>query len=268
MQMVSVQIERNRYFGEWLDEISIVIAFYYIVMTHSWGRRVFHVSIIFLLTLITVLSNWRTKTIIYFYSLVSSLVLYFSSIKRKYLLLLTIFFIIGCVAIADNFALELQKSSSIDRLIFGGDEEIQTVQSRYDMWNQAIIMGNNTFPIGVGLGNYYENLPQVMQLQLVSSPLNRPGSFILIDDPHNIFLSIYAQAGMFGLTTFILLVLYYVINDIQSFFKSFVEHKIVIALFWGIFLFSLFNPWLYFSYIGYFFFLRGAVDSLRQKAYR
>lgn len=265
LQFFSFQVSRNRYFGEWLDETSIAISFYFLIQHTPWGKKIVHMSIIFVLTLITILSNWRTKSVIHATTIVSSLLVYMKHAKNRYVSLLILFFIFSSFVISNRLTLQSHGENVIDRLLFGGIEEQETIESRYDMWYEARKMGDQAFPFGVGLGNYHDNLPLILQLLHLSSMIERPQSFLLIDDPHNIFFSLYAQTGIIGLASFTLLILYYLFQDTRSFFDSYLEIKIFIIMFWGVFLFSLFNPWLYFSYVGYFFFLRGGIDALRTK---
>jgi len=84
---------------------------------------------------------------------------------------------------------------------------------------------------------------------------------ILIDDPHNLFFSAYANTGFLGLSTLLILIVYFLLTDIMIFNKNEDVLKGYILVFWSVFIYALFNPWMYFQFFGLFWILRGIIEK-------
>jgi len=255
------QYQRNRFFGDALDETLIPLLFYFLIRKEvKILNKIIASSSLALITFLTIVSNWRSKLVIYFFSLTGSLLLYKINFKK----LLT-FGIIGLsIILVTNFvSLYTVGQNIIDRVIYPGKQESETITARYNFWREATEIGFSSPIVGVGLGNYFDNLSSKSRELSKSSIVNTYESFITIDDPHNIFFSIFATTGLFGIISFILLTGYFFYTDYKIYVKNQYEVNSLIIIYWSIFIFSILNPWLYFSYLAFIWFIRGLIESLK-----
>ena len=86
-------------------------------------------------------------------------------------------------------------------------------------------------------------------------------SFLIIDDPHNVFFSQLAQAGILGFISYLLLILYFMKHDVTNFSKSNTFVRFTMISFWSVFLYSLLNPVTDSQYQFYFWLLRGMIHN-------
>jgi len=291
------QANRGRFFGEFFDEVTIPFLFYFLILQKETLKKIFVIMMVGVIFFITFVSSWRSKTILFLFGFIISLVIYFKQIKKYIIFLILGFFILTSVA---NFiSLEKVGQNILDRFIFTDYQEVRITKSRYTYLIEALNMGLESPLFGVGLGNYYDNLSLSSKMENLSPG---PGAhtehkFIVIDDPHNIFISTFTATGLFGLFSLILLVLYLLFHDAIRFFThepdrlsrrtvqgfapqaksahedvtglkpwSFTTNQLLlkasIISFWVLFTYALFNPWMYFAYLMFFMFLRGYVEKL------
>jgi len=262
-QFFDYQYSRLRFFGDALDETLISIVLLLII---SSKRRLIQIAAyIFLgiVTFITFASNWRSKTIIYIFAFLSGMTLYMKHFRKLIVIfLITIFFIV----MSNFLSREIIGYNIVDRLLYPENEETATITARLNYWEEAIEIGSSSPLFGVGLGHYYDYLSSKTQQLAQSSYLNRYRAFVTIDDPHNIFFSTFATTGFTGVVSLSALFLVFLYSDIRTIFTK--KDKMInalISVYWSIVLFSLFNPWLYFSYLGYLWFIRGSIESLKQE---
>jgi O-antigen ligase len=122
-------------------------------------------------------------------------------------------------------------------------------------------MGLSSPLIGVGLGNYYDNLPSEDQKSYSANPLETALFNAASTDPHNIFFRTFAETGGVGLSAFILLLLYFLKNDLYLLKEREDLSKALIISFWTLFIFSVLNPSLNIGYLSLFWLLRVMVDK-------
>lgn len=106
---------------------------------------------------------------------------------------------------------------------------------RYFMWKDAFMIFLNSPLIGVGVSNIYEAAVKYLGMESTIVKLT-------IEDPHNIFLSLLAYTGIFGFTSFTLIIT----SKIKAVFnvvkKGINERTIpLMILFVSIFVFSIFD---------------------------
>lgn len=261
MQFVEYQSNRGRYFGDTLDEALIPILFYYLVTTKKLVIKIIIIIILVFVIFLVILSSWRTKFIILIYAILGTFFL-FKQLRRYFF----IFFVgLGIIFVVSNsVSLKLVGQNIYDRLLLS-DEPTETLieKSRLLYLKDAYEIGLSNPIIGSGLGNYYDNLLAVSKRANQSPSMNGTGKkFILIDDPHNILFSVFATTGTIGLISITALLLYFFFTDIPLLFNESGE-KIFVVTFWGYFIFSFFNPWMYFSFLIPFWFFRGAIENIK-----
>jgi lipopolysaccharide cholinephosphotransferase len=255
------QLSRGRYFGGTLEEAYIPILLLDVyILTSSLQKKIISTVSTTLAIYISYISNWRTKFIICIFSLFCSLVL---NIKRMYIyiLILIVFTFSLFLLINRSFPLDINQTS-IDRLLSDSKDERQINTSRLNYLSTAYTMGRANLITGVGLGNYYDSLTLKEKDSLKSTGYGSE-RFILIDDPHNIFFSVFATSGLLGLFSLILLLGFFLKKDI-SVVLSPLSHsysKAYICVFWGIFIYACFNPWVNVEYLRNFWLVRAFVDS-------
>lgn len=258
------QYNRGRYFGDSLNEAMIPLVLTIALNKRRWGNNaVFFILISLGVSFTVFVSNWRTKAIIFLFSFSSTI--FFLTKKRALHVLLTIgfifFFLAGVLKVVTVFN---GTGSVIDRFIEDGVDQYgsNSNTARINYWQDAVNIGNSHVLTGVGLGNYFDSLSQQSKFNNLSASFGR--QFILIDDPHNLFFSAYASTGLLGLISLIALICYFAVTDIQHLKRSRNHYLTSYSLiFWSIFIYSLFNPWLYYQYLGQFWLLRGIIEKLK-----
>lgn len=83
-----------------------------------------------------------------------------------------------------------------------------------------------------------------------------------VKDPHNIFTSIFAESGIFGLISFCVLMFYILTKSLVIFKKGRPDSikKPFILSFWILFIYSLFNPSVTFKYQALFFLFLSLIE--------
>ncbi|MBI4974117.1 O-antigen ligase family protein [Candidatus Roizmanbacteria bacterium] len=254
------QYGRGRIFGDTLNEAFLPIFFFYI-NSGSFLRRATSVFGIILNFFSTMVSGWRTKAMIFLFGFITSLMV----VGRKY-----IYIIIGGVVLLglafillNNALVTVGLPSVVDRFVDIDAIEAKHNTSRFRYWNEAFDMGLSAPLFGVGLGNYFDNLSQNSKLQNMNNAYYQNQRFILIDDPHNLFFSAFANTGLIGLSSLLLLISYFFFTDLKFMFYNNKLAQGFILTFWSLFIFAFFNPWMYFSYLALFWFMRGVIEKIK-----
>lgn len=260
------QFGRNRFFGDTFDEALIPIIILLIFIVKNRFLKVFFFLILFAIIFISVASNWRTKSILMILGILGVFFVISRSkkIKKKrvvnYLSLILISGIFFTVYISNIITLNIVKTNVFDRFFYNYENGYSTLNSRLSYWKEALMIGLS-FPLfGAGVGNYFDNLSSITQRQAITLIDNR--SFILIDDPHNLFLNTFSTMGIFGLLVLIILLTYFFISDIKNFGKNPILQAFTLC-FWLLFAFGLVNPTTNFSYLCFFWIMRGFIEKLK-----
>ena len=117
-----------------------------------------------------------------------------------------------------------------------------TITSRVAKWEKSMEMGISKPIFGVGLGNYYDYIDFSMKQTLTPFENVRKEFELASHYPHNIFFVTFAETGVFGLGSLMLLFLYFVRQDLTSLSKRNGFEKAFIIGFWVLIAHSLFNP--------------------------
>lgn len=270
-KFIEYQSSRNRFFGEFLDEVMFPIIFFLMLRTKNKNIFFSYLSLISLIIIITIVSNWRTKQLILLFSIFLLYVYFFiykSKIKfminnfNRLKFIFISFFILLFFLLSYLVSLNLTGQNSFTRIIFPTELDIKSIESRLNMFKDAFLIGKD-FPLtGVGLGNFYDywfsKEKNSIKLSLVSF-----NDFPLIDDPHNIFATLFVETGLFGLLSYFFLIAYLFFSDINKLLLTRKNYMIIFVIFssWSLFLFSLSNP-IGFSYLSLFWILRAIIYKL------
>jgi O-antigen ligase len=107
------------------------------------------------------------------------------------------------------------------------------------------------------LGNYYDYLPSNKQQSISQNKMAKQEYDVAANDPHNVFFSTFAETGIFGLSTFIFILLYFLKKDLIIFRnKTDGLDKAFIISFWTLFIYSLANPSSSITYMSLFWLTR------------
>lgn len=238
-------------------------------------RSTFFFLISLMIFLLSIISNFRTRVTGSFFSILMMLtIFYFKRIKEDYkfefrnyilnlIVIVLIFFITG------NFALKLSKNmfrfNVIDRFLLedrtndrgGINYRIAAIEKSYEVFK--------AFPVtGIGLGNfiYFNSTPTGVKYSLVASKSEKNYYELVLYSPHNIFAQILSETGIMGIILFLILIVHFMVNDYRLLRHS--ERKYIygyIIASWEIFIFMLFNPASTIFVNGWFWFLRGIIET-------
>ena len=260
-QFFSYQANRNRFFGDTLDEAIVPIVTYFLLPGKKPIKFILLIVFIGVLIFVSIFSNWRTKTIILMFSLSAGL---FRLIQiSKKLLLFVLISVIFFLSLGDYVSIRTSGANIIDRFLFPDTTEVKINGARLQYWKEATEIGLSSPVFGVGLGNYYDNLSQISRMAKKNSFFVADGSFVLIDDPHNLLFSTFATTGFFGLFSLLFLLLYFFITDVIFYRRGDLKLNALIFVFWGIFIYAFLNPWMYFSYLMFFWLIRALIEKYK-----
>ncbi len=261
------QINRQRYFGESLNEVMFILIIFILIYQKEFFLKFFSFIASIFIIFTTLVSNWRTKVILFFFNVFFSVYFYKKEVKKawfnSFFISLAVFLLFLLITFSSSTNLI---TSTVNRFLLKDAVDTETIIRRTTLWYYAFKMGLSSPLLGVGLGNYYDNLPSSLQQDSLSSKINRSSSFVRIDDPHNVFFSTFATSGLLGLISLILMLTYFLINDIK--YNYLIKNKLFFPLqvvFWSFFIFSLLNPAKSFYFYAMFWFIRAWIEKLKQE---
>ncbi|OGH23147.1 MAG: hypothetical protein A3F31_04105 [Candidatus Levybacteria bacterium RIFCSPHIGHO2_12_FULL_38_12] len=256
LEMMEINIKRHRFFSDVYDAGLIPLLFYYF---YSYKRnlvRIFFFLAIGLISFNSFLSNFRGQLLIVFLAFISCHVLFLRKVKASLFQLVFIIFFLYVGYIASNSFLG---SNLVDRFMLSTKEDVHSIKSRL-WWSEISFEMVLSSPIlGVGLGNFYDNLSFSDRPKKLYNDWRQKLSEISAMHPHNILSGTLAETGFLGLLSQLILIGYFLKSDIKFIKKKLTMNLSIIICFWLIFLFSFINPQYTFSYLGLFWLLRGLV---------
>jgi len=209
------------------------------------------------------ISNFRYRLIAFIFAFIVSTLL----MKRiKKILFFAFILIFICIfTFSELIIRDIQGYTIVDRILLQSKEyDVGTITWRLYMFNESLSMAKN-FPItGVGLGNFYDSLPNSFKsiLTLDYSQRQEIQTLALLVGPHNIFFQFLAETGFVGLFVFIILLYFYLKKDIAIVKKnstlSFQKIPFIIS-FWTLIVIAEFFPSVNLTFYIMFFLLRGMI---------
>ena len=258
LELVLINIGRARIFIETYDEIVIPFVFFYLIKSKNDREKVFLYLILIFISLPSFLSNFRSRILmLFFFFIASFFFLTKKKFSQKFLIFILLIFIgyFSYVILNYNF-----NFSFVDRFaLVDKKEDVNTIRYR---WNNIIMseeMAQSQPLFGVGLGNYYDNLPPEKKNFLSLSNWQNKEAQIASTNPHNIFAQILSELGFLSLLFYLIMISYFAISDIKILLTQNNFTKAIIISFWSLFIFSLFNPTTTLTYNSLFWILRALI---------
>lgn len=256
---LNIQANRSRFFVEYFDwaEIPLIIFLFY--KEKNFVNKSLLIAITFFLIYFSILSGYRALFLV---SLIGFLMSFFIlRSKRYFFILLIILFTV--IFFGQQMLIRKLITSPIDRLIDILSNDISTINSRLIFWQEAWNMGLTSPIFGIGLGNFYDNLPNkkiiIPSLFDWKNELMR----VTVIHPHNVFFASLAETGFFGLFSLLTLIIYFFISDLNN-FKTGNFAQSLISSFWLLFSLSLVEPNFILQYQITFWLLRAMIYKSRK----
>lgn len=248
-----VQYNRQRYFSNFLVEVFISFIIYRLMSEKKSASKVLYSIYFGMVSFFAYVSNWRTKLLVLFFSVIVSSLTF---VKKVIVFIILLFSLFSILVLSDKISLNTIGTNTLDRIInfdVVRSESKDAVLSRFSYWKEAYEISLSSPLVGIGLGNYFDH-----------SQIMKTGS-IFIDNPHNYFMSVLVDTGFIGLLFFCLLILYFIYFDIQSLRSNQSLQQVFVIAFWSLFIFSLLNPQDFFYYYFLFWLFRGIIYKMQME---
>ncbi len=254
---INYDIQNGRINYEAYDEILIPLLLVFFIRT----RRKFAFLVILIITFFTLYAGFRSRLLALGFSLFTSFIFFFKYIK-KYIFLFIIFSLIS-LYIFLNLQPFFYSSLTLERTLFPTNQDYATISSRLSKWRDAFNVGISHPITGAGLGNFYDYISNNEKQFRSLDRARNESAMIASEDPHNIFFLVFVESGFFGLTSFIILILYFMYKDICCILgkgKDLIKISFILG-FWSLFLFSLVTPTSTIKYYLYFWLFRIIIET-------
>lgn len=252
IDLVIAKLQENKIYTDTYDEILLPLLFIF-----PFGKKIINnISFYILFAIISVFSffsNIRTRILMLIISFIGSL-LVFKKIGHKKIFTITLSILVLGFLI-NNIMRYYSGYSFLDRLVFEDQiSDVAPINFRLIQIKNAIEMGESSL-LGVGLGNYYDNLNQKDKFIFNKSQsiANRGAQEFV----HNIFGAVLAESGYVSLFIFISILILFIKRDLKMLKSGSDYQKAFIIAFWSLFSYGLFNPILPASYQILFWGIRG-----------
>lgn len=262
------QADRNRFFGDSLDEAFIPVLLYILFLSprEKLMTKIISGIAFGVILFLTIVGSWRTKLLIMYFSLFSSLIVVIYQKGKQFVFPIIAIMVVVYMSSTTFFTLGTPHNIFV-RLSLSEEDDIEkeAIVSRKEFVYEAIEQGMSSPLLGVGLGNFYDNLSALSKDSKKIKKVDMRKKFILIDDPHNLFISTFASSGLIGLSALCALLINFIYRDVRHMVNAQRDPLTVMLVitFWSIFIFAVFNPWLYFAYLATFWFMRGILDKFQ-----
>jgi len=204
------------------------------------------------------ISNWRIRILMLFFGLISSFLVMKKLSSRGFITL--VFLILFTSYSVNLISVNTVGFSFLDRLTFQSKlEDVAPISSRIEQIRLAFEMGLAS-PFGVGLGNYFDNLPDkstVISSSYSNELYNKDVQEGTEGWVHNIFGSFIAESGYLSLIVFLTILTMFVKSDLNILKNGDNYKKALVLSFWTIFIHSLLNPNVGGAYLVFFWGTRG-----------
>jgi len=254
VDLVIAKLQQNRIYLDTYDEIIIPFIFIYPIKNNLNKNLSFYVLFI-VIAFFSLVSNIRSRILMFFVSLGGSLVFFKKVSPKKIFILLLSFLVIGFLI--NNMMRYYSGYSFVDRILLEDEiKNVKPVNFRLDQLKNSLEMGRSSL-LGVGLGNYYDNLGSISKNNFIINKSQSVSSQGAQEFVHNIFGSVLAETGYISLFVFLIILWLFIRRDIYVLKKSQNYEKAFIIAFWSLFSYGLFNPILPASYQILFWGIRG-----------
>lgn len=229
-------------------------------------------SMLFMLgiSFLSILSNFRIRVITLLFSVLLSIVFFVKNLT-KILNWEKLTFITIVVISALLFSNNLFSFNIYDRLsLKDKQEDVSTIEFRINSALRSLDLFVSSPITGIGLGNYSYSNKNLIRFNYSfnnQSKYSQDYAELVRNSPHNVFFHTLAETGIFGLISYLLLILYFIKGDWSMISKrinnpSIQFGKACMIGSWSIFIFMLFNPSHTIFVTGWFWALRGFREAL------
>lgn len=236
--LLLANLDRGRIYVPTFDEITTPFLFipaFYKNLNQKALQIVALVSIIFY----ALASNIRSSVLVLGVGFLGSLVTFRRNAFSIIVLVMGGTIIIGYLT--NMLLVNFVGFSFYDRLTFQSQaEDVDTVSQRGEQISQAFSMANSSL-LGVGLGNYYDNV-NVTKIDVTLSESRRVEIRNAREYIHNIFATIAAESGYLSLGIFCVILILFVKQDLANMKGKNSQKKAFIIAFWALFSWGLVNP--------------------------
>jgi len=243
--LIKMNINRGRVFLEEYNEVMIPPIVYLLI---RGGNKKLFLLLLTVTIIVSYISGFRTKFAMTVFSLLTSfVVLLFTKIKAtRNILNMGLLFtaVLSIFGLLYFYISQISPYSLVDRFMFQSEiADVQSVTRRIENWNEAIMIGLSSPIFGVGMGNYnyYANTERRITSFISMSKETKAIKEDLVN-PHNLLVFTFAETGFFGLICLLLLLIYFIFEDIKVIIQGNDLSKAFIISFWCLFIYSLFNP--------------------------
>ncbi len=254
LNFILSNLTRDRVYADIYDEI--VIPFMAVPLAFKRiNNRVVKYFVFIVTTVFSLLSNFRSRILMLMTACFGSVIAFRKVGIKKIVAFILMVLVLGYLA--NYFLFNTIGFSFYDRLIMNDQsEDVNSISSRITQVQTAFDMAWKT-PLGVGLGNFYDNLPntKTSSIYLFSwMNLEDKGAKEFV---HNIFGSVVVESGYISLLVFILLLSLFIRDDLRIIRKGQDFEKAAVIAFWTLFSYGMFNPIVPASYQVLFWGMRG-----------
>lgn len=251
--LLLANLDRGRIYVPTFDEI--VIPFLFIPSFYKdLNQKALQIVALISITFYALASNIRSSVLVLGIGFVLSLFTFRRNAFSKIMLVIGGIFIIGYLT--NILLVNFVGFSFYDRLTFQSQaEDVDTVSQRGEQISQAFSMANSRL-LGVGLGNYYDNV-NVSKIDVALSESRRVEIRSAREYIHNIFATIAAESGYISLAVFFVILMLFVKQDVSYMKGKNAQKKAFVIAFWALFSWGLVNPPVSGSYQVLFWGIRG-----------
>lgn len=241
--LVSLDLHRQRIFIESADEIAIPFLFILFAKEKVWKRRFLIVAFLMMISIPSFLSNFRSRALMLGVSFFLTALFMFRKKISEILIPVSVLFLSG---VASFYVVNsIYHFSLIDRFTFQSrNDDVITAISRIEDVERSFHLALSHPLTGVGLGNYFENLPLADKNIQSIFPWVAEESRIAAGSPHNIFALEAEEAGIANLIFFTAFVGYFLYIDYKKIIAK-KKDRLSIAYsisFWSLFAYGFVNP--------------------------
>ena len=233
--LVVINLSRGRTYFETFDEIIIPVILYLLIRGKVRSKKFVLLPLFIIVAILAIVSGWRTRLVMLLFGSVVSVVF----VKKRALYLFILILTFMSLVFLSNF---ISIDSAISRFEPTEDNTL-SLESRINQLNSAFLIVENRL-LGVGLGNYYDYLPNYEKNNkyLITDELQQQQGSIAQENVHNIFGLMAVESGIPAIIIFVILLLFFVKNDYYLIrMKDYPKISFMIG-FWIIFIYSFFNP--------------------------
>jgi O-antigen ligase len=229
----------------------------------------------FVVLYLSLISNFRSRALMSFIGFSGFIFTYLLGTTKIKALNLKKFFLISLVFIVPVYisivtSNRLFSFNVFDRFFLQDKrEDIETINFRFKAVENSTEMFLSSPLVGVGLGNYAvfsEKGHFALQRFLYLDKYREDYAKRVNLSPHNVIFQVLSETGIFGIVSFLSLMVYFAIQDIKFVFKRKLSliNSYILA-FWVTVVFMLFNPASTIFMIGWFWFIRGVIEAVYKK---